>query len=139
MKILYYYSKLNIGGAERSTVRLLNKLQERGHEVTVLLRWSGGVLEDELTPAVKRIHLKKDHGYQSFCMRMLEFVWEYLALGVRARAISSENYDICINGLFGYDPGILFHYVKAKQYYQMLRNDVGKTLFYGDTMKYLKR
>ena len=60
MKILYYYSKLNIGGAEKSTVRLLNAFTKNGHDVTLLLRWSGGTLESNLDNNVKIIHLKKN-------------------------------------------------------------------------------
>ena len=59
MNILYYYSKLNIGGAERSTVRLLNKMVERGCNVSLLLRWNNGTLEDELDQRIQLIHLKQ--------------------------------------------------------------------------------
>ena len=61
MKILYYYSQLNIGGAEKSTVRLLNAFVQKGHDVTLLLRWNGGTLENELDGKVKRIYLKESN------------------------------------------------------------------------------
>ena len=60
MKILYYYSQLNIGGAEKSTVRLLNAFIKKGHSVTLLLRWSGGTLENDLDCNIKKIYLKKN-------------------------------------------------------------------------------
>lgn len=136
MKILYYYSKLNIGGAENSTVRLLNAFAEMGHEVTLLLRWSGGSLEKRLAPRIRVIHLKEEHdanGLENYVF----FALETLMSWKRERELLNDQYDICISGLFGYDPQILFRYVRAKQYYQMLRNDVSRTGSFGKTIKYM--
>ncbi len=136
MKILYYYSQLNIGGAERSTVRLLNKLAEKGHDVTLLLRWSGGTLENELNTRIRLIHLKKVKGNK---IKKLTQIVETVKCFFRKKNLKKEKYDIVINGLFGYDPKILFRNLHAKQYYQLLRNDVEKTGGYGKTALYMER
>lgn len=139
MRILYYYSKLNIGGAERSTVRLLNRFAENGHIVSLLLRWDGGTLEPELSPQIKRIYLKKTHHSKTKAGEILWFGLESLASVIRSMGLSNEKYDICISGLFGYDPKLLFSHIKAKQYYQLLRNDVLNTGDYGRTREYMER
>lgn len=136
MKILYYYSQLNIGGAERSTVRLLNKMVECGHEVTLLLRWDAGTLEKELSSKIKCIYLKKSNGRTlNKVVQIIETIKSYW----REKNLKKEKYDIVISGLFGYDPKLLFKRVCAKQYYQLLRNDVEKTGGYGKTELYMKQ
>lgn len=135
MKILYYYSQLNIGGAERSTVRLLNKMAEKGHDVTLLLRWDGGALEEELLPQVKRFYLKRAYGKPLNKWRQIT---ERIKCIFRENRLKKNNYDIVISGLFGYDPKILFKKIPANQYYQLLRNDVEKTGSYGKTALYMK-
>lgn len=136
MKILYYYSKLNIGGAERSTVRLLNKMVEMEHDITLLLRWNNGTLENELDSRVNVIYLKK--GDSDNTGLFLQFI-EICKMRIRLRLIKKNKYDLVINGLFGYNPSILFKYVNAKKYFQMLRNDVSKTGMYGKTVAYMKK
>ncbi len=137
MKILYYYSKLNIGGAERSTVRLLNRFVMHGHDVTLLLRWDGGTLESELSPQIKRVYLKKMHHAESGVGKAICFGLETAISFVRAWILEKDYYDICISGLFGYDPHLVFAHIHAKQYYQLLRNDVSKTVDYGRTREYM--
>ena len=139
MKFLYYYSKLNIGGAEKSTVRLLNLLREKGHDITLLQRWSGGQLERELNPGVHILHLKVEHRTRSRAARLFFFALETLLSLFRRMRLGRTEYDICINGLFGYDPAILFRNIRAKQHYQMLRNDVRETGDFGKTGKYMER
>lgn len=135
MKILYYYSQLNIGGAERSTVRLLNKMAEKGHEVTLLLRWDGGTLENELNPNIVRIYLKRANGKPiNACKQIMETI----KCNLREKRLKKNDYDVVLSGLFGYDPKILFQKIRAKQYYQLLRNDVGKTGGYGKTALYME-
>lgn len=136
MKILYYYSKLNIGGAERSTVRLLNKMSEMGHDVTLLLRWNNGTLENELNQEVKVTYLKKGHPEK---MNVLFQICETVKMHVRLRKLNKKTFDLVISGLFGYNPAILFQHIRAGKYFQMLRNDVEKTGKYGKTDQYMKK
>ncbi len=136
MNILYYYSKLNIGGAERSTVRLLNKMVERGCNVSLLLRWNNGTLEDELDQRIQLIHLKQgDPEQDGFLAQIYKVIKMYICL----KKLNKKKYDLVISGLFGYNPSILFKHIKAEKYFQMLRNDVEKTGKYGKTDSYMKK
>ncbi|MBQ2986524.1 MAG: glycosyltransferase [Tyzzerella sp.] len=140
MKIIYYYSQLNVGGAERSTVRLVNRMKDMGWDVTLLLRWNNGKLEHELDDEIKRIYLKYERK-SAFAGRVGDFIWaifQYIFCKIRERRLNKEEYDIAICGLFGYNPHILLRKVRARQYYQMLRNDVEKTGKYGKTEQYIK-
>lgn len=140
MRILYYYSKLNIGGAERSTVRLLNSMVQNGHETTLLLRWNGGLLENELDSRIRIIHLKKGNISNSRAVQKVFIqIREKIGLCYRLGKLGNEQFDIVISGLFGYNPKILFKWVKAKQYYQLLRNDVTETGKYGKTIQYMNQ
>lgn len=140
MKILYYYSKLKIGGAERSTIRLMNELANNGHHVTLLLRWNGD-LEAELNPRIKCIYLKKTISLfeplgnigtlLNHAMGMMSLLYK------KWFVLQKEKYDIVINGLLGYDPSILLNCIHANCYVQMLRNDVSLTRSYGKTEQYM--
>ncbi len=141
MKILYYYSKLNVGGAERSTVRMLNALAKNGDEVTLLLRWAGGQIENELSDSVEIIHLKnnpRDNVPKLFCGRAWS-VFQFFLGKRRLRKLRKRSFDMAISGLFGYDPLPLLKNVKASCYVQMLRNDVLKTGSYGKTKEYMQK
>lgn len=140
MKILYYYSKLKIGGAERSTIRLMNELANDGHQVTLLLRWNGD-LESELTSQIKRIHLKKTFSLFECLGKMgtlLNHTIGMISLFYKKYfVLKREKYDVAINGLLGYDSSILFEHIQANCYVQMLRNDVTLTRSYGKTEQYM--
>lgn len=141
MRAIYYYSQLNIGGAERSTIRLVNAMAQYGWDVTVLLRWDHGLLEHELLPEVKKIYLKHERRSRLFGKAgdLVWFVLQTLLCKIRERRLDRIDYDLAINGLLGYDPRLLLNRVKAKQYYQMLRNDVRLTGKYGKTQEYLEK
>ena len=62
MKILLHYPVLNAGGAERSTLRLLTALVDRGCEVHLVLTVAGGRLEHEIDPRVVVHHLRDTVG-----------------------------------------------------------------------------
>ena len=66
---------------------------------------------------------------------VIETIKYYFRLG----KLKKEEYDVVINGLFGYDPQILFKNIRGKQYYQLLRNDVEKTGTYGKTALYMEQ
>ncbi len=142
MKVLYYYTKLKLGGAEQSTIRLVNKLAQSGHSVTLLLRWDGA-MEKAVDSRVRIVHLKRsvpvfrklgklgwflNHG-----VGMLRMILTYLFV------LPLQSYDGAINGILGDNPALLLNHVRAKKYLQMLRNDVKETGSYGKTEQYMQR
>lgn len=57
-RLLFYYPILGLGGAETSSVKLMNAMAARGHEVTLVVETGGGALEDALNPAIRIVHLR---------------------------------------------------------------------------------
>ena len=51
LKILFFIRSLDSGGAERQLVHLAKSLGEQGHEVVVMVMYSGGLLEQTLEQA----------------------------------------------------------------------------------------
>lgn len=62
MKVVVLFNKLNIGGAERSTLELVNGFCSAGHDVTLFVNTRGGALESELLPGVKTMYFYHDIG-----------------------------------------------------------------------------
>ncbi len=75
MKIVIYFNKLNIGGAERSTMELANGFCRAGHDVTMFVGTRGGKLETELLPEIKLMYFFQDTGSLS--------KWNRKILGLR--------------------------------------------------------
>lgn len=57
MKLVLFLPSLDLGGAERSFVRLANGLTRRGHDVELVTAIAGGPLEAAVAPGVRRIQL----------------------------------------------------------------------------------
>jgi glycosyltransferase involved in cell wall biosynthesis len=56
--VLFHYPVLNMGGAEKSTLRMLRALCDRGWQITLVLTTGGGALESEIDPRVKVVRLR---------------------------------------------------------------------------------
>lgn len=56
--VLFQYSCLNVGGAEKSSLRMIRALCDRGWQVTLVLTTGGGALEPEIDPRVSVIRLR---------------------------------------------------------------------------------
>ena len=67
MKILFFIRSLGPGGAERQLVNLAIGLKKRGHEISVVTMYSGGVFEDLLLASgIPTYCLDKDGRWQIF-------------------------------------------------------------------------
>lgn len=121
-KILFYYSQLNIGGAEKSLIRLMNALANDGNDVTMLTRYSRGKAEQFLDNRVKKIALSGPMGNGG--------IFDKLRVGVQRTFQTSKlkckkpEYDLAIVGLQGLSPAILPVLISAKQYVQCIRSDL---------------
>ncbi len=137
MKIVLYFKKLNIGGAERSTVRLLNGLSEQGHEVSLFLGTKGGALESELLSSIKIDYLYVNNGllegwdrsvkglFSLPFTKMLLAGWQVIAGAFRKlkHRLFPKRYDLAITGWHGYSPMELKRYTRYKVHFQMIRNE----------------
>lgn len=121
-KILFYYSQLNIGGAEKSLIRLMNALVKDGNDVTLLTRYSQGKAEQFLDSRVKKLALSEPMGNGG--------IFDKLRVGVQRTFQTSKlkrekpEYDLAIVGLQGLSPAILPGLISAKQYVQCIRSDL---------------
>lgn len=57
-RVLFHYPILNIGGAEKSSLRMIKSLCGRGWDVTLVLTTGGGPLESEVDPRVNLVRLR---------------------------------------------------------------------------------
>lgn len=136
-KIIIHYSKFNIGGAEKSNLRLINLLCEKGWEVTLLLNYAGGNLENMVPEQVKIVHLAK-HSYTAEVANEKHKLKKLIKLAIYAfplffqrmkrkkilKGISKTEYDLAVIGLQGLSPEIVVNCIKAKKRLLWIRNDL---------------
>lgn len=58
MQICVFMHRFDDGGAERTTIRLLNELQMLGHEITLVIRYNEGPAKNQLSEQIKVIDMK---------------------------------------------------------------------------------
>lgn len=56
--VLFHFPTLNVGGAEKSSLRMMRALCDRGWSVTLVLTTGGGALEPEIDPRVGVVRLR---------------------------------------------------------------------------------
>jgi glycosyltransferase involved in cell wall biosynthesis len=133
--ILFHYSVFNIGGAERSLMRLMHRLVDEGWEVTLVLNLPGGTLESALDERIVVKHLRLFSAGVRF--RKAEGVKKLLALGdlllygidrivekVRRRIFRRRKYDAAVIGLHGLDASFVCRDVRASRRFHWIRNDL---------------
>lgn len=126
-KILVYYSQLNMGGAEKSLIRLMNTLAKDGNEVTCLCRYGNGSCEYLLDERIKRYSLSayapvKSIGFASLIKNGRLILQRLIAL--LKLKLSGKEYDIAFVGLQGLSAKIICRYVRAKKRAIFIRTDV---------------
>lgn len=133
MRVLVYYSKLNIGGAERSNVRLMKKMVEADWDVTLLLRYGGGSMESEIPEGVRTLYLRESSDFlkkfrQKNILKKISgcsaFLTELFHEKRTLRELKKESFDISIIGLQGLDAKIIKKNVYAKKRLLWIRNDL---------------
>jgi len=128
-KILIYYSQLNMGGAEKSLIRLMNRLAAEGCSVTYLGRFAHGSCEPLLSPDIRKIYLSECPPPKgAFVKRLFGWLrtmvqrwWSYLKL-----FFFGEHYDLAFVGLHGLDPWCVCKLVKARVRAVFIRSDISK-------------
>ena len=127
--IMIYYSQLNIGGAEKSLIRLMNAFVNNGDAVTYLGRYGGGKGEYLLDERVRQIYLSKrppqtDKNIISVYLNMVCLIQRWLTLFTLW--VGHRKYDICFVGLQGLSPNNIEKYVHPKKIAVFIRNDIAK-------------
>ncbi len=135
--ILFHYSIFNIGGAEKSTLRLMRKLCDSGWRVTLVLATGGGDLEPHVDPRIEIIRLRsKERGVLfkrakgTKKLRFLPDLLAYMAHRVEAlfkkRVLKKRAYDAAVVSLHGLDAGFVCRNINAKVKIQWIRNDLSQ-------------
>lgn len=135
-KILFHYSIFNIGGAERSLIRLTKGLADRGWEVELVCTTGGGALEKELDSRVKLSFLrKKQSGLRfkkasTFLSRiyaiddLIHYAFRRIEAATRSFFYRFHHYDVAVVSLHGLDPSFICKSVNADIKLHWIRNDL---------------
>lgn len=139
MKILFHYSRLNVGGAERSVLKLINLLASLHWDVTLVLNVGEGSLEPQLDSRVKVIKLfpkpwKLWIASQTSIVAKLKnallftlpIVYHSFKSLLKKNKLSSETFDAAIISLQGLDPYLVCNTISAKKKFLYLRSDLSK-------------
>ena len=130
--VLIYYSVFNLGGAERSTSKLITKLLDKGFKVEVLLITNGGEFQSEIDARAKVSWLRSgDFGNkyaESKGVKKAFYLFLYLITRLEAffKGIfyRFKTYKAVIIGLHGLSPNFCLKNIKADTYIQFIRNDL---------------
>lgn len=137
-RLLLHYPILNMGGAERSSLRMMRALADRGWEITLVLTTGGGALEPMVDHRVKIVRLrpfsagnrfKAAHGPVARARAFPDLV-AYLAArtigAVRARTLRRQQYAAAATLLQGLETGFIRRSVRADRRFHWIRNDVSR-------------
>jgi len=135
--ILFHYSILNIGGAEKSVLRLTKLLCDKGWDVTLVLNVGGGALENLIDSRVKVIRLRaKERGVlfkKAKGLSKILYIWDaflyvfdMLISKIKSKMISSNHYDIAAVSLHGLSVEFVCKYVDATTKLHWIRNDLSQ-------------
>jgi glycosyltransferase involved in cell wall biosynthesis len=137
-EILFYYPVFNLGGAERSTNKLMNAFLDRNWSVTLLLITGGGNYEYAIDNRVRVVYLRSDNSGSKFSLskgvlQKLRNFKDLLAFGVQKwnekktiKRLSKNEFDAGIVSLTGLNPSVLLYKIKCKKVFHILRNDISK-------------
>ena len=133
VRILIHYSVLNRGGAEKSILRLLKALSDRGCEMHLVLTSAGGALEPEVDPRVRIHHLRTIRTWEpssgvpliGTLMRAAKWVAGRSQEAWRRRRFRGCGYDAAVCGSAGLSPDFICNVVDARKRFVFVRTDPG--------------
>ncbi len=126
-RALVYLSSFNIGGAEKSNLHLMKRLIADGWEVELVLKTSGGTMENQIPDAIK-VHyvegkiFKKKKDDSKYIKRSKDYL-RRLVRKVNMYRYKNQKYDLAINGLQT-DADLIGRYINADVKLQWIRIDL---------------
>lgn len=133
---LFHYSVLNIGGAEKSLLRLMTLLLDHGWTVDLVLNSGGGTLEPAIDPRVVVRRLSDAQLGSAFLaargwrarLAALPDAAGYAAYRLRshwrALGLLRRRYDVAAVSLHGLSPWLVCQRVRAGRRLHWIRNDL---------------
>jgi len=136
-RILLHYPVLNTGGAERSTLRLLSALANRGCEVHLVLTVKGGRLEPQIDPRVIVHHLRDTVGnipakvsglydLGRWVIGGAKWSWGRVQQAWRSRRFTKMHLDAAICGSAGLSPEFVCNVLDARKRFVFVHSDARK-------------
>lgn len=133
MRILIHYSILNRGGAEKSILRLLKALADRGCDLHLVLTSAGGALEPEVDPRATIHHLRTVRTWASpggaplfgVLVRAAKWLAGRTQEAWRRRRFRSMGFDAAICGSAGVSPDFICNTVNARRRFVFVRSNPG--------------
>ena len=128
-RILVYYSQLNIGGAEKSLIRLMNSFVAAGDDVTYLGRYGMGKGEYLLDSRIHKITLShrpplSGHSVRALAANAICLLQRWFSLvTLKLRRL---DYDLALIGLQGLSPEIVCKYTRSRRIAVFIRTDVSR-------------
>lgn len=133
-KLLFHYSTLNRGGAEKSLLRLMTGLADRGCEIHLVLTSPGGTLEPEVDSRVRIHHLRtlrasrppgEKHVQRALHLPVRASRWAIARMQeFRGRKhFARQTFDAAFAGLAGLSPDFICNAVDARRRVVFVRND----------------
>ena len=135
VRILIHYSVLNRGGAEKSILRLLKALADRGCDLHLVLTSAGGALEQEVDPRVTIHHLRTVHTWAppsgvpliGSLAQAAKWIVGRGQEAWRRRGFRRAHFDAAICGSSGLSPNFICNAVNADRRFVYVRTDPGMT------------
>lgn len=152
LRILFVTSSLDLGGAERSLLRMVQALTRRGIHVDVLCLRRGGAF-DEAFPSGTRVIFLKDRGFGDefgrlegslrravhLVRRVPSLIADRLRMLPRIMALRSMRHDAVFMNLSSIPPWILSTCIRSNPVYMFVRNTVGKAANRDRILGFLRR
>lgn len=124
-QILFYYSQLNIGGAENSLIRLMNAFVSKGDKVTYLGRFSGGTAEHLLDNRVHKLWLSNQLNKSNKVKYLISLIKCWIERrGTAFKVNKLSKFDIAFIGLHGLSPKFVINSIDASKVCIFIRNDL---------------
>ena len=134
-RVLFHYSILNSGGAEKSSIRMIKALADRGWDVTLVLTTGGGALESEIDPRVKVVRLRPRACGNRFVVARswsakIRAIPDLVCYGImriialyRILPFYWRNYDAAVVLSISLDPNFVARVVRCDARLHWIRND----------------
>lgn len=124
--ILFYYSQLNIGGAEKSLIRLMNAFATAGNNIVYLGRYSNGIGEYLLDKNVRRYSLSKPFAPYKGVRRLVGIAHAFLLRKFRLVSLPKKlgHFDIAFIGLQGLSPDVIVNNFDCSKIAIFIRTDL---------------
>jgi glycosyltransferase involved in cell wall biosynthesis len=98
---------------------------EKGCEVTLVLNYSNGELENQIPVSTKVVHLDGKNMLSYFPLKFRKLAINFIQF-INMQKFRFEEYDLAIIGLQGLNPYFVSKCVSAKKKLHWIRNDISK-------------